>query len=45
MGNEGMLWRACEFHCSHLESLDREGLSALRRPSRMGIIRLLKLIS
>ena len=45
MGNERMLWRAYEFYCSHLDSLDGEGRSAHRRPSRMGIIRLLKLIS
>ncbi len=45
MGNERMLWRAYEFYCSHLDSLDREGLSAHRRPSRMGIVRLPKLIS
>ena len=45
MGNERMLWRAYEFYSSHLEDLDREGLSAHRRPSRMGVVRLLKLIS
>ena len=40
-----MLWRAYEFYSDNLENLDREGLSAHRRPSRMGVIRLLKLIS
>ena len=45
MGNERMLWRAYEFYCRHLDSLDGEGRSAHRRPSRMGIIRLLKLVS
>ena len=44
-GDERMPWRACGFYCSHLDGLDREGPSAHRRPSRMGIIRLLKLFS
>ena len=45
MSNEQMLWRAYEFYSDNLENLDREGLSAHRRPSRMGVIRMLKLIS